>query len=163
MKPYIFKPNYALLTYCLAAGVGILLFFFLNADTRYLYILLSLAFIFILTSSCFNALTFKRYRSVLWPFVLNILLLLTFIISNGGFGNVPFFGSNNTALTLFFLILGFNSHWYMLVESTTSSDFNFLLINTLLSFIIPSLGYGLGYFYTIKIRQNKTSTCSNSQ
>lgn len=161
MKPYTFRLNYSLLTYCLAAIIGILLFFFNNTDPRYMYILLSLAFIFILTASCFNALTFKRYHTVLWPFFLNVLLLFAFLILNGGIGDVPFFGSDNTALGVFFLLTGFNSHWYTLVESVTLSDFNFLLINNLLSFIIPSLGYGMGYLYTSKIKQNKTASCSN--
>lgn len=162
MKPYLARLNYSLLAYFFAACTGILLFFYNNADNRYMYILLSLAFIFILTASCFNALTFKRYRTVLWPFLLNMLLLFVFIIANGGIGNVPFFGSNNAALTIFFLLMGFNSHWYMLVEATTVSDFNFLLINTTISFIIPSLGYGIGYLYVSKFRQNATTPCSDS-
>ena len=162
MKPYLFRLNYSFLTYCLTAVVGILLFFYNSADMRYTYILLSLALIFNLSSSCFNAFTFKRYRSVLWPFFLNIILLLVFIVLNGGIGNVPFFGSNNTALTVFFLIMGFNSHWYMLVESINLSDFNFLLINTLLSFVIPSIGYSIGYVYTARIKQSKTSSCSDT-
>lgn len=162
MKPYIFRLNYSLLAYCLAAIIGIFLFFFNGADSRYLYILLSLAFIFILTSSCFNALTFKKYRTVLWPFFFNTLLLLVFILCNGGVGNVPFWGSSNSALTFFFLIMGFNSHWYMLVESITLSDFNFLLINIFLSFVIPSLGYGIGYVYVSKFKQNTPTSCSNS-
>ena len=162
MKPYIFRLNYSLLTYCLTAALGILLFFYSGADDRYMYILLSLAFVFNISSSCFNALTFKKYRSVLWPFFLNLFLLLLFILLNGGTGNVPFFGSSNQVLALFFLIMGFNSHWYMLVESITLSDFNFLLINVLLSFAIPSLGYGIGYVYASKFKQNTTTSCPNS-
>lgn len=162
MKPYIFRLNFSLLTYCSVAIVGICLFFFNGADSRYLYILLSLAFIFILASSCFNALTFKKYRTVLWPFFFNMLLLFVFILCNGGTGNISFFGSNNSAFTFFFLIIGFNSHWYMLVESITLSDFSFLLINILLSFVIPSLGYGIGYVYVSKFKQNTTTSCSNS-
>lgn|GEM_PF-6918774 len=162
MKPYILRLNYSLLTYCLAATIGILLFLFSGSDSRYLYILLSLAFIFILTSSCFNALTFKKYRTVLWPFFFNLLLLLVFLFCNGGTGNISFFGSNNGAFTFFFFILGFNSHWYMLIESITLSDFNFLLLNILLSFVIPSLGYGIGYLYLSKFKHNSTTPCSNS-
>ncbi|WP_410880733.1 hypothetical protein [Myroides sp. DW712] len=162
MKPYIFRLNYSLLTYCLTALLGVLLFFYSGADARYMYILLSLAFIFNISSSCFNALTFKKYHSVLWPFFFNIFLLLLFILFNGGIGNVSFFGSNTSAFTLFLITMGFNSHWYMLVESVTLSDFTFLLINVLLSFIIPSVGYSIGYLYTSKVKQNETSTCSNS-
>lgn len=154
MKLYLPKLNTSLLTYYTSALLGVLVFLYNDADTRYLYIILSLAFVLILTASCFNALTFKSYRTVLWPFIVNVLLLLAFLITNGGISNVPFFGSDNSSLFIFFLMLGFNSHWYMLIESSLISDFNFLVINTFLSFIIPSLGYALGYIYTAKMKQN---------
>lgn len=162
MKIKLPKLNYTLLTYFIAAFIGILLFLYQDADTRYMYILLSLSIIFILSTSCFHALSFRSYRTVLWPFILNLLLILAFIISNGGTANAPFFGSNNISLTLFFLTLGFNAHWYILIESQPISDFNFLLINGLLSFIIPSIGYTLGYIYITKIKQ-ADSSFSNSQ
>lgn len=162
MKLQLPRINYTLLTYFIAALIGILLFLYQDADTRYMYILLSLAVIFILSTSCFHALTFRSYRTVLWPFILNLLLIIAFTIANGGTGNAPFFGSNNVSLTLFFLTLGFNAHWYILIESQPISDYSFLLINAVLSFIIPSVGYAIGYLYTSRIRQ-VDSTCSNSQ
>lgn len=162
MKLQLPKINYTLLTYFIAALIGILLFLYQDADTRYMYILLSLAVVFILSTSCFHALSFRSYRTVLWPFILNILLILAFTIANGGTDNAPFFGSDNISLSLFFIILGFNAHWYILIESQPISDFSFLLINALLSFVIPSIGYAMGYLYTSKIRQTD-STFSNSQ
>lgn len=161
MKLKLPPINYSFFTYFIAAILGVLLFLYLDADSRYRYILLSLAFVFILSTSCFHALSFRSYRTVLWPFILNMLLILAFIIANGGTGNAPFFGSNNTSLSLFFITLGFNSHWYILIENQPISDFSFLLINALLSFIIPSIGYAIGHLYTTKIRQSN-SKYSNS-
>ncbi|MGG5507204.1 MULTISPECIES: hypothetical protein [unclassified Myroides] len=157
-----FKINYSLLTYIFASVIGMILFFDTSTDKRYLYLLLAVSFVLILSTSCFNALTFRSYRSVLWPFILNIVLVIVYIIANGGTGDTSFFGADNVALSLFFVILGFNSHWYILLEPAPLSDFNFLLINVVLSFIIPSLGYISGYIYTSKIKQKEASTCSNS-
>ncbi|WP_255493665.1 hypothetical protein [Myroides sp. WP-1] len=162
MKIQLPKLNYSLLTYLIASIIGMIFFFNNNTDGRYLYLLLSVALVMILSTSCFHALTFRSYRSVLWPFILNMVLLIVYVIANEGIGNTSFFGSNNVALTLFFTILGFNSHWYILLNSAPLSDFNFLLINVVLSFIIPSLGYVSGYIYTSKIKQKETSTYSNS-
>ncbi|WHT38296.1 hypothetical protein QNH98_14780 [Myroides sp. mNGS23_01] len=50
----------------------------------------------------------------------------------------------------------------MFVEATTLSDFNFLLINTTISFLIPSIGYSIGYLYLSKFKQEATAPCSNS-
>lgn len=162
MKLQLPKLNYSLLTYLFAATIGIILFLNSSTDSKYMYILFSLAFIFIFSTGCFNALRFQSYRSVLWPFILNILLILAYIISNGGTSNAAFFGSNTTPLTIFFLTLGLNAHWHVLIEYSSLSDFSFLLINALLSFVVPSLGYVIGYLYLSKMKQ-QNSTYSTTE
>jgi len=162
MKQHLPKLNYSLLSYFLAALVGVLLFF-LDADNRYQYTLLAVSFIFILTASCFNALTDKSYRTIIWPFVLNLFFVFGFFLANGGSDNASLFGSNQTPLAFFFISMGFNSHWYMLLKSINVTDLDFLLLNAGLSLVIPSFGYLTGYIYALKSKPNAVNKITDSK
>lgn len=97
-----------------------------------------------------NAKHQMKYRSVLWIFFVNLLLVLGYIISNGGTGNTSIFSGDNWTLGFFLMHYWLNMHWTYLSFlhlPLFDDDFTFLLIGMCSSFLFPSIGFLIGKFW----------------
>ncbi|KFF10365.1 hypothetical protein IW15_20250 [Chryseobacterium soli] len=141
------KINYSLLLYLVCIPLGYDAFWSADGDLSVLRtVCFIMALLITICGGFLNAKHHMKYRSVLWIFFVNILLILGYIISNGGTGDASFFGDNQ-ALGFFLASAGLNMQWTYLSHldlSLFSSDFTFLFIGMCCSFLFPSVGFLVG-------------------
>lgn len=145
------KINYSILLYLLCIPLGYN--FSLSADGNFSAsrtVCFMIALLMTLYGGFLNAKHQMKYRSVLWIFFVNLLLILGYIISNGGTGNSSLFGGDDWTLGFFLMEYWLNMHWTYLSFINLpwfSIDFNFLLILMCSSFLFPSIGFLIGKFW----------------
>ncbi|MDN5476739.1 MAG: hypothetical protein L0G39_07400 [Chryseobacterium sp.] len=145
------KINYSILLYLLCIPLGY--DFPLSADDNFSALrtlFFMIALLMTLYGGFLNAKHQMKYRSVLWMFFVNLLLILGYIISNGGTGNSSLFGGDDWSLGFFLMEYWLNMHWTYLSFINLpwfSSDFTFLLILMCSSFLFPSIGFLIGKFW----------------
>jgi len=97
-----------------------------------------------------------KYRSVLWIFFVNLLLISGYIISNGGTGNAPWFGGSDWPLGFLLLQYWLNMQWTYLSSIDLpffSGDFSFLFILVCCSFLFPSMGFLIGKLWCKRLNR----------
>lgn len=146
------KINYSILFYFLCIPLGY--DFYVSAHVGNLSTPRTVCFIIALLMTIYggflNAKYQMKYRSVLWMFFVNLVLILGYIISNGGTGNSSLFGGDDWALGFFLMYYWLNMHWAYLGFLNLplfSGDFGFLCIGTCSSFLFPSIGFLMGKFW----------------
>lgn len=143
------KINYSLLLYLVCIPLGYDAFWSADGDfsvSRTVCFIMAL--LITIYGGFLNAKYHIKYRSVLWIFFVNLVLILGYIISNGGTGDASFFGDNR-ALGFFLASAGLNMQWTYLSYLDLpwfSDDFTFLFIGMCSSFLFPSVGFLMGIF-----------------
>lgn len=143
------KINYSILFYFLCIPLGY--DFYLSAADRNLSAARTVCFIIALLMTIYggflNAKHQMKYRSVLWMFFVNLVLVLGYIVSNGGTGDSSLFSGGDWAVGFFLMHYWLNMHWAYLGFINLplfSGDFGFLCIGTCSSFLFPSIGFLMG-------------------
>lgn len=151
------KINYSMLFYFLSIPLGY--DFYVSAHVENLSVPRTVCFIIALLMTIYggflNAKHQMKYRSVLWIFFVNLILVLGYVISNGGTGNSSLFGGGDWAVGFFLMHYWLNMHWaYLgfLDIHLFSSDFTFLFIGMCSSFLFPSIGFLMGKIGREKIK-----------
>lgn len=142
------KINYSILLYLLCIPLG---YDFLVSANGNFTVSRTICFIIALLMTVYggflNAKNQMKYRSVLWIFFVNLVLVLGYIISNGGTGDSSLFGGDDWAVGFFLMHYWLNMHWTYLGFLNLPSfgdDFTFLFIGMCSSFLFPSIGFLLG-------------------